>query len=38
MNAVLDAVVARFSDREEAEQEEFRGQLTAYRNLYSFLS
>ena len=38
MNAVLDAVVARFSDREEAEQEVFRGQLTAYRNLYAFLS
>jgi len=38
MNSVLDAVVARFSDREEAEQEEFRGQLTAYRNLYAFLS
>lgn len=38
MNAVLDAVVARFCDREEAEQEEFRGQLTAYRNLYAFLS
>ena len=38
MNAVLDAVVARFCDREEVEQEEFRGQLTAYRNLYAFLS
>lgn len=38
MNAVLDAVVARFSNNEEAEQEEFRGQLTAYRNLYAFLS
>lgn len=38
MNAVLDAAVARFSDLEEAEQEEFRGQLTAYRNLYAFLS
>lgn len=38
MNAVLDAVVARFCDREEAEQEEFRGLLTAYRNLYAFLS
>jgi len=38
MNAVLDAVVARFGDQEEAEQEEFRGQLTAYRNLYGFLS
>ena len=38
MNAVLDAVVQRFQDREEDEQEECRGQLTAYRNLYAFLS
>ncbi|WP_051822750.1 type I restriction endonuclease subunit R [Desulfonatronum thiodismutans] len=38
MNAVLDAGAARFQDHEEAEQEEFRGQLTAYRNLYAFLS
>lgn len=38
MNAVLDAVAERFCNREEAEQEEFRGQLTAYRNLYAFLS
>ena len=38
MNAVLDAVVQRFLDREEGEREEFRGQLTAYRNLYAFLS
>ena len=38
MNAVLDAVVQRFRDRGEQEQEEFRGQLTAYRNLYAFLS
>lgn len=38
MNSVLDAVVQRFLDREEAEQEKFRGQLTAYRNLYAFLS
>ena len=38
MNSVLDSVVQRFLDREEAEQEEFRGQLTAYRNLYAFLS
>ena len=38
MNAVLDAVVQRFRDRGEQEQEEFRGQLTAYRNLYGFLS
>ncbi len=38
MNAVLDAVVQRFQDRGEDEREEFRGQLTAYRNLYAFLS
>jgi len=38
MNAVLDTVVQRFGERDEQEREEFRGQLTAYRNLYSFLS
>ena len=38
MNAVLDAVVERFRGRAEEEREEFRGQLTAYRNLYAFLS
>jgi type I restriction enzyme R subunit len=38
MNAVLDTVVARFCDHEEAEQEQFRAQLTAFRNLYAFLS
>ncbi len=38
MNAVLDAVVQRFQDREEDEREEFRGRLKAYRNLYAFLS
>ena len=38
MNAILDVVVDRFDDKEESEQEEFRGQLTAYRNLYAFLS
>lgn len=38
MNALLDAVVHRFGSRGECEQEEFRGQLTAYRNLYAFLS
>lgn len=38
MNSVLDTVSQRFLDKEEAEQEEFRGQLTAYRNLYAFLS
>lgn len=38
MNSILDAVVTRFSERDEAEQEEFRGQLTAFRNLYALLS
>lgn len=38
MNALLDVVVQRFGEREEHEKEEFRGQLTAYRNLYAFLS
>ncbi len=38
MNAVLDAVVQRFQEREEEDREAFRGQLTAYRNLYAFLS
>lgn len=38
MNALLDAVVERFTDSDEAVQDEFRGQLTAYRNLYAFLS
>ena len=31
INAVLDTVVQRFLERKETEQEEFRGQLTAYR-------
>jgi type I restriction enzyme R subunit len=38
MNAVLDAVVERFKSRGEEEQNAFRVQLTAYRNLYAFLS
>jgi len=38
MNSVLDVVVQRFKDKDEPEQDEFRGQLTAYRNLYAFLS
>ena len=38
MNAILDRCVARFAPREEADQEEFRGQLIAFRNLYGFLS
>lgn len=38
MNAVLDRAVERFKSLNEPVQEEFRGQLTAFRNLYSFLS
>src|SRR5690348_7377494 len=38
MNAILDRCVVRFEEREEPEQEEFRGLLTAFRNLYGFLS
>lgn len=38
MNAVLDRTVARFMKRDEEEREEFRGQITAFRNLYAFLS
>ncbi|GEP12017.1 hypothetical protein MMMDOFMJ_4560 [Methylobacterium gnaphalii] len=38
MNAVLDRCVARFKERDEEAQEAFRGVLTAYRNLYGFLS
>jgi type I restriction enzyme R subunit len=38
MNAVLDRAVDRFDDLEETVQEEFRGQLTAFNNLYAFLS
>lgn len=38
MNAVLDQSVDRFNGLDETVQEEFRGQLTAFNNLYSFLS
>lgn len=38
MNAVLDSVVHAFDERSEEEQDEFRGQLGAFRNLYAFLS
>jgi type I restriction enzyme R subunit len=38
MNAILDVVVERFSKHDGEERETFRGQLTAYRNLYGFLS
>ena len=38
MNAVLDRCVNRFNEHAEVEQEEFRGLLTTFRNLYAFLS
>ncbi len=38
MNAILDACVERFGNLEDPVQNEFRGQLTAFRNLYAFLS
>lgn len=38
MNACIDPAVNRFKQLDEATQEEFRGWLTAYRNLYAFLS
>jgi type I restriction enzyme R subunit len=38
MNALLDRSVDRFNELDEVVQEEFRGQMTAFNNLYSFLS
>ena len=41
MNAVLDSAVSRFSElleQDEAEAEELRGKIQAFRNLYGFLS
>jgi type I restriction enzyme R subunit len=38
MNACIDPAVARFKALDEEEREEFRSTLTAFRNLYSFLS
>lgn len=38
MSAILDRAVSRFDGKEEAEQEEFRGHISAFKNLYSFLS
>ena len=38
MNATLDRCVQRFKEREEKVQEDFRGLLTTFRNLYGFLS
>ncbi len=38
MNAAIDPAVQRFAALDEEEQEEFRGLLGAFRNLYAFLS
>jgi type I restriction enzyme R subunit len=38
MNACLDPAVGRFGKLDETAREEFRGALTAFRNLYGFLS
>jgi len=38
MNACIDPAVGRFTGLNEDEREEFRKTLTAFRNLYSFLS
>jgi type I restriction enzyme R subunit len=38
MNAAIDPAVRRFDDLDEDAQEEFRDLLTAFRNLYAFLS
>jgi type I restriction enzyme R subunit len=38
MNACIDPAVGRFGQLDEDEREEFRTMLTAFRNLYSFLS
>lgn len=38
MNAILDQCVDRFSKLDEPVREAFRGHLTAFRNLYAFLS
>jgi type I restriction enzyme R subunit len=38
MNSCIDPAVNRFKQLDEDIQEEFRGWLTAYRNLYAFLS
>ncbi len=38
MNACLDPAVGRYNELEEKVREEFRKTLTAYRNLYSFMS
>lgn len=38
LNAILDTVVDRYCKRSAEEQEQFKGQLASFRNLYLFLS
>ncbi len=38
MNACIDPAVGRFNELDEDDREEFRKTLTAFRNLYAFLS
>jgi type I restriction enzyme R subunit len=38
LNSFLDPAVQRYMQRDEEEQEEFKGALSSYRNLYAFLS
>jgi type I restriction enzyme R subunit len=38
LNAILDVVVERFKALEAEDQEQFKGQLASFRNLYLFLS
>lgn len=38
LNSLLDSVVTRFAQLDTEQSEQFRGQLTAFRNLYAFLS
>jgi type I restriction enzyme R subunit len=38
MNAMLDQIVERFKELVEDEREQYRGILTAFRNLYAFLA
>jgi type I restriction enzyme R subunit len=38
LNSFLDSAVTRFKDLDPGKQEEFKGLLTAFRNLYAFLA
>jgi type I restriction enzyme R subunit len=38
MNAILDRMVERFKQLDEDDREQYRGILTAFRNLYAFLA